>query len=294
MAVVATGFFDGVHLGHRLVIDTLLHEAESRGEESVVVTFWPHPRTIFQDDARALRLLSSMDEKRSLLLEMGVDRVEVLPFSAEFGAMSAFDYFSSVVRDRFGASAVVLGYDNRIGSDCLYGQAAAEAARKAGLDVVAVPEYDSAKISSTRIRELLSRGEVDVAADLLGRPYLLRGVVVAGNRVGRTLGFPTANMQLYDPLKQIPGAGAYLTRVTLHDGRRFFGMSSVGVRPTLGDGRGLTVETNIFNFDSDIYGLDMSVEFLRKIRDEKCFDSVDSLKSQLAFDKETCLNMIVS
>lgn len=285
--VVATGFFDGVHIGHRKVLGQLVEAARARGGESMVITFWPHPRTVLQKDARSLRLLSSLSEKTALIRSLGVDRVEVLDFSREFCALSCRDYLKEVVRDRFGADAILLGYDNRMGSDCCSPDQAAATAVDLGLEVLRSASIDDggAAISSTRIRKALEEGRVDDAARMLGRPYSLHGVVVAGNRLGRSIGFPTANMQLYEPLKQLPGNGVYLVDVhTL--GRDFRGMCNIGVRPTVGENRALTIETNIFGFDEDIYGLDIGLDFLARIRGERRFSSLEDLAAQLEKDKK--------
>ena len=285
--VVATGFFDGVHIGHRKVLGQLVEAARARGGESMVITFWPHPRTVLEKDARSLRLLSSLSEKTALIRSLGVDRVEVLDFSREFCALSCRDYLKEVVRDRFGADAILLGYDNRMGSDCCSPDQAAATAVDLGLEVIRCASIDDggAAISSTRIRKALEEGRVDDAARMLGRPYSLHGVVVAGNRLGRSIGFPTANMQLYEPLKQLPGNGVYLVDVhTL--GRDFRGMCNIGVRPTVGENRALTIETNIFGFDEDIYGLDIGLDFLARIRGERRFSSLEDLAAQLEKDKK--------
>lgn len=288
MAVIATGFFDGVHLGHRLVIDTLLREARRRSEEAVVITFWPHPRTVLQSDARDFRLLASLDEKKALLLSMGVDRVEVLPFSRRFAAMTAREYLE-FLRSMYGATALVLGYDTRFGSDQLGPEAISVLAAALSLPCTTVPAVDS--ISSTKIRKALMAGDVEAAEAMLGRRYSLHGVVVAGNRLGRTIGFPTANMQLYDPLKLIPGRGVYLVEVNTL-GRRFYGMTNIGFRPTV-NGQNMTIETNIFDFDEMIYGLDITVSFVRKIRDERKFDSLEDLSAQLAADRESVRDCVL-
>ena len=367
VAVVTTGFFDGVHLGHRQVLDRLVSSARERGEEALVVTFWPHPRTVLQQDARDFRLLTSLEEKKALLLGCGVDRVEVLPFTRRFAAMTAGEYLA-LLRDRFGASLVVMGYDNRIGSD----RRTAEELRTAsaageegpgglrslcslrplpqsasssssesklspednshlagpspcpcpGVDtppdpssplrsgvpipgVLVVDEYSDASInpehgevviprldrgiSSTRIRQALTEGDIAAANAMLGYGYELYGVVVAGNRLGRTIGFPTANMLLYEPLKLVPGNGVYAVEVEV-DGRRFRGMCNIGVRPTVG-GTFRTIETHILDgFDEDIYGLPIRLRFLRKIRDERRFPSLEALRDQLCLDRDACFS----
>ena len=286
MAVVSTGFFDGVHSGHRLVIGTLVEEARRRSEESVVVTFWPHPRNVLQDEARNLRLLSSLDEKKLMLKALGVDRIEVLPFTKEFASMTGEQYLKEVLVGRFGATAAIFGYDNRIGSDHKTFSDLQPLSSSLGLDIIPCKELGS--ISSTVIRKALREGRVTDASDMLGYRYGLHGVVVSGNRLGRTIGFPTANMQLYEPLKLIPAVGVYAVEVeTL--GRKYLGMSNIGVRPTVGTGNALTVETNIFDFDEDIYGLDITIRFIRRIREEKRFPSLTELKAQLLEDKRLIL-----
>ena len=292
--VVATGFFDGVHLGHRFILSQLLEVARGRGDEAMVVTFWPHPRNVLQKDARDFRLLTSMDEKKTLIRGAGISHVEVINFTREFSRLTAEQYIREYLMDRYGAKAVLLGYDNRMGSDRSTPEQTALTAERLGLDVIRARSYaDEAGtvISSTKIRNSLAAGDVESANSMLGYEYGLHGVVVAGNRIGRTIGFPTANMRQYEPLKLVPGSGAYLVRVeTL--GRKFFGMCNIGVRPTLGQGNALTIETNIFGFDEDIYGLDIRISFLRKIRDEKRFPGLEGLVAQLQKDKEYCLGLL--
>lgn len=288
VAVVTTGFFDGVHLGHRAVIGRLVSEAQARGDEPVLVTFWPHPRTVFQDGARELRLLTSLEEKRALLASLGVRRVEVLPFTREFASLTAREYLRDVLQERLGARCLVVGYDNRMGRDRLTAPELAPVAASLGMDMIGVPVLEgSGHISSTQIRKTLESGAVDTAARMLGYPYSLYGVVVAGNRLGRTIGFPTANMQLYEPLKLVPGSGVYAVDVDLPDGRALRGMTNIGLRPTVG-GHVRTIETHILDFDEDIYGLPLRLHFLRRIRDERLFPSLDALRAQLLLDRDFC------
>lgn len=280
MAVVATGFFDGVHLGHRRVISALVSSARERAEEAIVVTFATHPRAVLQQDARTLRLLSSPAEKAAMLKSLGVDRVEVLDFTRDFSRMRAEEYLQDIVRDRLGGTAVLLGYDNRLGSDQLSPEQLRPLAGRLGMDVVIVPparlEGDII-VSSTKIRAALSEGRVGDAAAMLGYEYPVSGVVVSGKQLGRKIGFPTANMQLYEPLKLIPGRGVYLSEVeTL--GRRFYGMTNVGD----------IIETNIFDFSEDIYGLDITVKFKKRLRDGKRLNSIEELKAQLTCDEALC------
>jgi len=293
--VVATGFFDGVHLGHRHVISQLVEAAAVRGVESLVITFWPHPRNVLQKEARDLRLLTTLQQKKELLLGLGVGNVEVLTFTRDFSSVTVEEYLREIVIGKYGGTAILLGYDNRIGCDAKDTDHVARVAESLGLEVIRadmVSADTGYAVSSTKIREKLYGGEVKAASDMLGYVYSLHGVVVAGNRLGRTIGFPTANMQLYEPLKLVPGNGVYFVRVhTL--GREFYGMCNVGCRPTVSEGNARTIETNIFGFDDDIYGLDMEVFFLSKIREERRFASMEELRSQLIKDRDTCLNMIV-
>lgn len=293
MAVVATGFFDGVHLGHRAVIRQLVGAAAERGVDSAVVTFSPHPRAVLQKDASHLRLLTSFDEKKALLLSLGVSRVEVIPFTREFAALTAEQYISDWLVGRFGCTAMVVGYDNRVGSDGADSAAVRSIAGRLGVDLI--PCTALGDISSTKIRAALSAGNVEGASEMLGYDYFLNGAVVSGNRIGRTLGFPTANMQLYEPLKLVPGNGVYLVRAELPaDGRVFHGMCNIGSRPTVNLGTGVTIETNIFGFDEDIYGLPLRISFLRRLRGETRFSSTAALRDQLILDRAECHRLLLS
>ena len=282
--VVTTGFFDGVHLGHRFVIERLVNEASRRGCKSLVITFWPHPRTVLQDEARGLHLLSSLEEKKQALYSLGVDSVEVLKFDKAFSRLTAEEYLRSYVKERFGGKVVLIGYDHRLGSDRPSADKLRATALEVGLEPV-MADKCPIDVSSTLIRQALAGGDVTAANRMLGYNYSLNGVVVAGNRLGRTIGFPTANMKLYDPLKMVPSNGVYEVEVETV-GERFRGMCNIGFRPTVSQNTIPTIETNIFDFDQDIYGLDIKVSFVRKIRDEVKFASLGALAEQLARDKE--------
>lgn len=289
MAVVATGFFDGVHLGHRFVINRLVQESRRRGERSVVVTFWPHPRVVLQRESADLKLLNSPEEKIALLKALGVDEVAVIPFTRDFSLLTARAYLKELV-SRFDAHAVLIGYDNRIGCDLSTPDEIARVAESLGLEVIRTDKVSGQglTISSTKIRDLIGGGKVLEAAAMLGYNYTLGGVVVRGNQFGRTIGYPTANMNVSEPLKVVPSRGVYLTGVKVL-GRELHGMCNIGVRPTVSQDGGVTVETHIFDFDEDIYGRSISLEFLRKIRDERKFPSVADLKAQLSADERSCL-----
>ena len=315
--IATTGFFDGVHCGHRLVIERLVSLARERGDESLVVTFWPHPRAVLQDGARELRLLNTLEEKKELLRGLGVSRVEVLDFTRSFAALTAEAYLRDVLRDRFGVTTLLVGYDNRLGSDRLTANKLRPLAEALGIELIeldslsfraepdtpmssrlepqgaplsfrAEPQAESRnlEISSTKIRKSLEDGDIASANAMLGYGYSLTGVVVAGNRLGRTIGFPTANMRLYEPLKLVPGRGVYVVEVQVL-GKTWRGMTNIGLRPTVG-GTFTTIETHILDFDEDIYGLPLTITFLRRLRDEVHFPSLDELKAQLERDREAC------
>ena len=285
MAIVATGFFDGVHLGHRQVLDTLVSTARQKAEEAVVVTFSNHPRAVLQDDVRNLRLLSSPVEKTEMLYAAGVDKVVDLDFSLDFAAMTAEEYLREIIKNRLKASTVLLGYDNRLGSDKQQPEALKEIGESLGLEVIIAPPHnfkDELPISSTRIRKALSAGDVESATAMLGYEYTLSGVIVHGKQYGRTIGFPTANMQMYDPRKLIPAPGVYFTEVKAPDGKDYHGMTNVGS----------VVETHILDFNQGIYGLTLRLKFRRRLRDEKLFASGEELKTQLSKDEETCRALV--
>ena len=288
--IATTGFFDGVHLGHRLVIERLVSLARERGDESLVVTFWPHPRAVLQDGARELRLLNSLEEKKGLLRNLGVDRVEVLDFTRSFAALTAGQYLRDILRDRFGVTTLLMGYDNRLGSDRLTANKLLPKASSLDMELIELEPFGMGPslthISSTIIRKSLEEGKVEEATEMLGYGYALRGVVVAGNRLGRTIGFPTANMKLYEPLKLVPGRGVYVVEAEVL-GRKYRGMTNIGLRPTVG-GSLTTIETHIIDFDEDIYGLPLRITFLRRLRDEVHFPSLEALKDQLEKDRDCC------
>lgn len=287
---VATGFFDGVHLGHRHVISSLVTTSKARGEESVVVTFWPHPRVVLQRESSDLKLLTSLDEKKEILTSLGVDRIYMVPFTRDFSLLSAKDYLRDYVRDKFGGKTILLGYDNRFGCGNASPEEISVIAQGLGLEVIRpglVSSPSGVTISSTKIRTLLTKGDVAEARTMLGYDYTLTGLVVRGDQFGRTIGFPTANMRLSEPLKLLPGSGAYLVKVRTSLGDHF-GMCNVGVRPTVSGENKMSIETHIFDFDSDIYGLPLKVSFLQRLRPERKFASVPELQAQLERDRAQC------
>lgn len=294
MVVAATGFFDGVHKGHKKVLSQLCRVAEGEGKKSAVITFWPHPRNVLQQDACNLRLLNSLDEKERLIREIGVDEFITIPFSREFSKLSTREFLEDYLKGRYNVSTLIIGYDHRLGNNtCQSQNEMIEIAKSVGINVVRVDEFiiDDNIISSTVIRKLLASGDVAGANGFLGYQYELEGVVVSGQRLGRTIGFPTANMKLYNPLKAVPGNGVYAVWAEVF-GKRYMGMCNIGTRPTVAEGNERTIETYILDFNEDIYGLDLKIKFVDKIRDEVKFTSLEMLKGQLEKDRNSTFQLL--
>lgn len=292
MVVAATGFFDGVHRGHRKVLSLLCELAREEEKKSAVISFWPHPRSVLQQQAYNLRLLNSLEEKKDLIKGVGVNKFITIPFNKDFSKLST-EQFLSLLKDKYGVSTLIIGYDHRFGHDYISQQEMIHLAGNIGIKIVRVEEFilDDNIISSTKIRKLLQIGDIEEANEFLGYRYGLKGVVVSGQKVGRTIGFPTANMQLYDPLKIIPADGVYSVFVQVMN-KVYIGICNIGTRPTIGDNNEKTIETHILNFNEDIYGLDLKIEFVGKIRDERKFSSLDMLKTQLLKDKDFAYNLL--
>lgn len=288
MVVAATGFFDGVHAGHRAVLQVLKDTARGKGEESAVVTFWPHPRNVLQQDASSFRLLNTLDEKKELIHSFGIDRFHVIPFTRDFSQLSTVEFMKEYLVDHFHVDTLVIGYDHRLGrSSTASREELAALAASVGLRTRIVEEVHCGdrKVSSTQIRNALAAGDVRTAAEMLGYRYTLHGVVVSGNMLGRTMGFPTANMALYEPLKTVPADGVYAVEVEVL-GRNYGGVCNIGTRPTVGVGNARTIETHILGFNDNIYGLDIRIRFIDRLREERRFSSMEELRMQIECDKD--------
>ncbi|HPB89350.1 MAG TPA: bifunctional riboflavin kinase/FAD synthetase [Bacteroidales bacterium] len=293
MVVAATGFFDGLHLGHKKVIEELTSIAEAQGGESMIISFWPHPRTVLQQDAYKLRLLTTLEEKRELCFSLGIDRFEVICFDKEFSQLSTEEFFKRYLIGKYNVSTLVVGYDHRLGHG-KDDRDIEEIAASCGIRTVCVGELQVGErvISSTAIRNRLVEGDIARANEWLGYRYTLHGVVVAGNRLGRTIGFPTANMQLYEPLKLVPANGVYFVRVEVTGGT-YKGICNIGTRPTVSNDSSRRIETHILDFDEEIYGLDIRISFIERLRDERRFGSLEELRRQLLLDKKCCMKKIM-
>lgn len=287
--VATIGTFDGVHRGHRFILDQLKEKALQMGGESVVITLWPHPRIILDQDLRDFNLLHTRDEKILELGRAGVDHLVIVPFNREIASLSACEFIQRYLVDRLGIEALLLGYDNRFGKDRKGDpEGLAQCARDNRFQLIKLPEFNSGqgRVSSTAIRKAISNGALVLAAEMLGYHYYLVGTIVEGNRIGRTLGFPTANVHPTDPYKLIPMNGVYAIRAELR-GQMYGGMLNIGFRPTLDSASAVkTIEAHLFDASGDFYGEQLVIYFLERIRDEIRFSGLKALQMQLEKDKE--------
>ncbi len=292
-AVVTTGTFDGVHLGHQTIIKRLKEIAKKENGETVVITFEPHPRIVIYNDT-SIRLISSVPEKIELLEKEGIDHLIVIPFTKEFSRTSSIDFIRNILVGTIGTKKLVIGYNhffgrNREGSFAHL----KEYGPVYGFDVEEIPaqELDNIDISSTKIREAIEKGEVRLANTYLGHPFSLRGKVVEGNKLGRTIGFPTANLKVETTYKILPAIGVYAVQVLI-DGLVFGGMLNIGKRPTVENEGNISIEVHVFEFAGDLYGTEISILFHSRVRDERKFEGVEQLKEQLQKDKMNCKQLL--
>lgn len=286
-AVVTSGTFDGVHQGHQKILSRLQEISKNVQGETVVLTFWPHPRMIVSEDSQNLQLLSTIDEKIQLFEALGIDHLIITPFTRSFSELSSSEFIQQVLVDCIGTKKFVIGYDHRFGRNREGSfEFLKQVAPSYGFDVEEIPrqDIDALAISSTRIRKALLRGEVTEANELLGQPYRFSGLVVKGKQLGRKLGYPTANVEIKENYKLIPINGVYAIEAVLR-GELYKGMLNIGIRPTV-DGSSRTIEAHLFNFMEDIYGELLEVRLLHYLRPEMKFDSLDELVSQIAEDKK--------
>lgn len=291
-AVITTGSFDGVHTGHAQIIAQLLKEAENINGTPVLITFYPHPKQIVQIKDKPLFVINTPQEKYVLLQNMGIKNIVVVPFDKSFSELSAQDYINKFLVQKFNPAIVVVGYDHRFGNNR---EGDFELLKKAGVnnefEVKEIPEHilKDITISSTKIRNAIQTGNIEMAASYLGYDYFFSGKVIQGNRLGRTIGYPTANVFVENENKLIPADGVYAVDIQLVE-RKLKGMMNVGMRPTV-DGKQRTIEVNIFNFDEDIYGEDLKITLKKHLRSEIKFAGLDELKAQLAKDKKDAIGL---
>lgn len=293
-SIVTIGTFDGVHLGHQKIIKRLVELKQKQGGEIVLFTFDPHPRKILFPEQKDLKLITTTEEKCDILKQFGVDHVLVYPFTTEFSKMQAQDYISNIIVKGLKTKTLVIGYDHRFGSNR---EGSIDTLKQFApiyhfdLEEIPAQEINQLNVSSTRIRKAIEDGDIQTANDFLGYTFFITGEVIKGKQLGRTIGYPTANIFIDNADKLIPKIGVYAVNVVLK-GVTYKGMLNVGTNPTTDFDNKIKIEVNIFDFDADIYGDTLKVEFVKWIRNEEKFANLDELKQALANDKLACTHAL--
>jgi riboflavin kinase/FMN adenylyltransferase len=299
-SVVTSGTFDGVHIGHQKILNRLrevvmsIREIHAQYAESVVITYHPHPRLVLTPEQGNLHLLSTLEEKISLMEQYEVNHFLIIPFNKEFSQMSSADFIQNIIINKLNTKKLVIGYDHRFGKNREGSFEYLQANQHLyPFEIEEIPrqDIDHVGISSTKIRNALNEGRVEIANEYLGHTYRLSGKVIKGNQIGRTIGYPTANLEISDPHKLIPSDGIYAVRV-IHQSLIYKGMLYIGTRSTLGEGLQRTIEVNIFDFDQEIYEQTLTLEFVALLRKEIKFDNIEAMKIQLVIDKENALKKL--
>jgi len=294
-AVITIGTFDGVHNGHKQVLHALKSTAQSVGGESVLITFDPHPRKVVSSAILGIRLLNTLEEKKKLLEKEGIDHLVIVPFTEKFANLSATEYIEEFLVAHFHPHTIIMGHDHQFGRNRQGNYALlASKAEQFGYLLKEIPKQvvEDITISSTKIREHLSLAAIAAANQLLGYPFFFSGRVVHGNKIGRTLGYPTANLKIEDPEKIVPGNGIYAVYARPEGSDHLFkGMMSIGFRPTV-DGKSRVIEVNIFEFDREIYDELLEVHMVAYLREEKKYESLQGLIEQLGIDKQNSLQVL--
>ena len=290
--ILTLGTFDGVHIGHKKILERITQNTENGKYESLVLTFFPHPRMVLQEKSE-IKLLNTISEKSKLLEATGIENLVIHPFNENFSRLTAEEFVHSILVDQFHIQKIIIGHDHRFGRnrtaniDDLIAFGA-----EYGFEVeqISAQEIQDVSVSSTKIRKALNEGNMNLANDYLGYNYFLSGEVVKGKQLGRTIGFPTANIQIEEDYKLIPKNGVYVVKAKI-DQKEVFGMMNIGFNPTV-NGEKQTIEVHLFDFDADIYGQKIEVSLLDYVREEQKFGSVDLLKAQLNHDKKTALDFV--
>ena len=287
--IVTLGTFDGVHIGHNAILDKICKVAKHENLESVILTFFPHPRKIVSNNYD-IKLLNTIEEKSVLLEKIGIQNFIVHPFDKTFSELSPREFVTQVLVEKLNIQKIIIGHDHKFGKD----RAAdfndlINFGKEFGFEVeeISAQQINEVSVSSTRIRNSLLEGNVSLAKDYLGYPYVLTGNVVKGNQLGRTINFPTANIEIPEDYKLIPKNGVYIVTANVSN-QTVFGMMNIGVKPTLGENK-LSIEVHLLNFDKDIYNQKIQVQLLERLRDEQKFESFEALKSQIELDKQNTI-----
>ena len=292
--IVTIVTFDGVHIGHQKILSRLKELKEELGLKTVVLTFEPHPRKILFPEQKDLKLITLVDEKLELLKKYGVDITVVYPFDKTFSQLEVKQYLEGILVNDLNAKHIVIGYDHKFGKDrkgdinTLKEHATAN---NYTLEEISKKDIDSIAVSSTNIRKAIEEGDIERAFEYLGHPFYLKAKVVKGKQLGRTLGFPTANLQTESSDKLIPKIGVYFVEVIIEN-QNYFGMLNIGVNPTTDSDDKIKIEVNIFDFEKDIYNKSVTLKFIKKLRDEKKFNNLNELIEQLNKDKKSSLALI--
>lgn len=290
--IVTLGTFDGVHLGHAAILKKLTQNTHNETFESTVLTFFPHPRMVLQGKSD-LKLLNTINEKIELLEKIGIDNLIIHPFDEKFAELNAEEFVSTILVGQLGVQKIIIGYDHRFGKNRTANiDDLINFGTQYGFEVeqISAQEIDEISISSTKIRTALEEGDIQLANEYLGYRYFLSGTVVKGKQLGRTIGFPTANISLEEDYKLVPQNGVYIVRVEI-DGKTIYGMMNIGFNPTV-EGKKKTIEVHLFDFDTDIYNRKIQVAIIQRIRSEKKFESVEVLKEQLKKDEAFSLHYL--
>lgn len=290
--VVTTGTFDGVHLGHQKIISRLKEAAQEQDGETVMLTFYPHPRMVLFAEDNELKLLNTQEEKLELLEKYGVDHLIVYPFTKEFSRLTSVEFVRNILVNKIKTKRLIIGYNHHFGRNREGSfEHLKEYGPLYGFEVEEIPAEDieTIEISSTKIRKALQTGDIKTATTFLGHLYTLKGTVVEGLKLGRTIGYPTANIVVEDKYKLIPADGIYAVKIK-HNSKMYNGMLSIGDNPTVA-GKGRSIEVNIFDFDKDIYGESVTIYFVERLRDEIKFKGLEELRVQLVKDKEDSLRI---
>ena len=290
--IVTIGTFDGVHIGHQKIIEKLIQETKSAECESLILTFFPHPRMVLYETS-SIKLLNTINEKTRLLEKMGLDNLVIHPFDTEFSNLSAEEFVRTILVDAFNIEKIIIGYDHRFGKN----RAASiddliDFGKKYGFEVeqISAQEIDSVSVSSTKIRDAITNGTMAIANEYLGYDYLLSGKIIQGKQLGRTIGFPTANIKIAENYKLIPKNGVYIVNSIINE-KSVFGIMNIGLNPTF-NGEDLSIEVHFLDFNADLYHTEITVSVIDRIRDEKKFISIDLLKSQIQEDKNYAISYI--
>jgi riboflavin kinase/FMN adenylyltransferase len=291
-SAITIGTFDGVHLGHQKIIKRLLSIAEEKGLQSVILTFFPHPRMVLQS-AVEIKLLNTIEERQEILSSLGLNNLIIKKFTKDFSKLPAEQYVKDILVDKLNAKYIIIGYDHRFGKN-----------RRANIkdliefgklydfkvEEISVKDVEDVAVSSTKIRTALNVGDIKTANSFLGYNYFLTGTVIKGKQIGKQIGFPTANIDIKESYKLIPKNGSYIVKSNI-DNTPFFGMMNIGTNPTV-NGTKQSIEVHFFNFNQDLYSKKLKIELLERIRDERKFESLEYLQSQLKIDKENAFKLI--